>query len=142
MADSNSKIQELLLREVEHVRNEYDEAIRQTRLLERYAVLVTGLIWSWCVTNPGQAGVDVLIWFPAILTAVFGIRAWSLHCRALAARRYIAEVEPTFSPPKDLGWAQKQINRKFGTHGLVACTAYLFWGVVQVGTIVVPIMYG
>ncbi len=57
-------ITEFLMKEAEYIRKAYDERVSQTRALERYALLSTGIVWSWCATNFEFPAVKILVWMP------------------------------------------------------------------------------
>jgi hypothetical protein len=130
---------EYVLNECAHVRKSYDDRVNQTRALERYSIIATGGIWSWCATNPGSPEVALLKWMPAIITFLFGIRAWG-NAKAIAAtRNYLALVEQHLALPGNIGWGRYLEKHQ---EPRLAMTAYLFWAILQILTILVPILYG
>ena len=133
--------QEFLAKEIEIVRTSYSALIEETRRLERYSIFVTGLTWGWCASNTTNYAFNLLIWFPAVACNLFGLRAGAIHWQSLAARAYLELVEREFDLQNGLGWASTQIRQSKGVAALSAATAYLFWAVVGIGTIVVPYMY-
>ena len=132
---------DFLMKEVEHLRKNYDEFIEETRRLERYAIVVTGATWSWCAANTHNYAFGLLVWFPAFACALFGLRAAAIHYQSRAVRQYIANVEATFQLPAQLGWAGVQIQHSTGVPALVAVTAYIFWATVSLGTIAIPLIF-
>jgi hypothetical protein len=131
---------EFLLNELDQVRKDYEGFIEETRRLERYAIVIIGVTWSWCASNADSFAFHLLIWFPAAACALFGIRAGAIHVQARAARRYIANVERALELPIQLGWGNDQMKQSRGIPALVAITAYLFWFVVSVGTVAIPLI--
>lgn len=132
---------EFLLKEVEQVRKNYDEFIEETRRLERYAIFVTGVIWSWCASHTDSFAFSLLIWFPSFACALFGLRAAGVHFQARAARQYIANVETIFNLTNQLGWANTQLKNSTGVPAIVAVTAYVFWAIIGIGTTAIPLIY-
>jgi len=132
---------EFLLKELEQVRKDYEGFIEETRRLERYAIVVIGATWSWCASHEDSFAFSLLVWFPAVACALFGSRAAAIHIQARAARRYIAKVERALELPIELGWAADQMQQSTGIPAVVAITAYVFWFVVSVGTIAVPLIF-
>ena len=63
-------LSDYMVRESEHVRKVYDDRINQTRALEKYSLLATGAIWSWCATNLDSPAVHILIWNPSYLISL------------------------------------------------------------------------
>jgi hypothetical protein len=108
--------------------------------LERYAVVIIGVTWSWCASNANSFAFELLVWIPAVACALFGIRAGAIHVQARAARRYIANVERALELPIQLGWGRDQMKQSKGIPAFVAITAYLFWLVVTVGTVAIPLI--
>lgn len=134
----NPKSLEYLTTEAEHVRKAYAERVQQTRVLERYSLLATGGIWSWCVMHPEIPGVSILLWMPAVITFLFGIRAWGNAKAIYATRMYLSEVEEYLGLPEEFGWGR---HLKKNQEPRLALTAYLFWSILQLLTIFVPIFY-
>ena len=129
-------ITEFLMKEAEYIRKAYDERVSQTRTLERYALLSTGIIWSWCATNFEFPAVKILVWMPALITFLFGIRAWG-NARAMnSAREYLVELENKLSLPENMGWARYLTRNE---EPRLAFTAYIFWAVLQFFTLFVPL---
>jgi hypothetical protein len=131
---------DFLLKELEQVRKDYEGFIGETRRLERYAIVVIGVTWSWCASNVHSFAFSLLVWFPAAACALFGFRAAAIHVQARAARRYIAKVERALELPIQLGWGADQMQQSRGIPAIVAITAYAFWFVVSVGTIAIPLV--
>lgn len=131
-----------LLGELEYVRKNYDAAIEKIRQLERYVVVITGLTWGWCATNIGRPGFVILIWFPAFACLLFGLRAVGIHYRTVLIRRYLVKLETKINVPDELGWGRELSTFNHGMPLLITITSYLFWGMLQIGTVIVPILYG
>jgi hypothetical protein len=132
---------DFLLKEVEQVRKAYGEFIDQTRDLERYAILVTGTTWAWCASHADSYAFSLFVWFPALACGLFGLRAFGIHLRLMAARRYIAAIETVFLQSGPPGWARTQLAQDGGKPGVVAVTAYVFWAVLTVVTLGTPLFF-
>ena len=109
MQNEKNDIIEFLLKEAEHVRNAYDQRLSQTRALERYSLFTTGIIWAWCSTNIALPAVKLLVWMPALITFLFGIRAWGNQKVMYGARDYLVKLENKLSLPEDMGWGKHLI---------------------------------
>lgn len=131
-------IVEITIKEMEYVRNVCDERINQTRILERYSLLATGGIWSWCATNVEAPEVTLLKWMPAIITFLFGMRAWGYAKAIISAKDYLSILEKSMALPDEIGW-EKYLTQN--QEPRLAITAYLFWGILQSLTILVPPFY-
>ena len=129
-------LSDYMVRESEHVRKVYDDRINQTRALEKYSLLATGAIWSWCATNLDSPAVHILIWLPAVITFLFGVRAWGNAKAIYMTREYLAKIEDSISLPKDVGWGR---HLRDNDEPRLALTAYFFWGILQLLTFLIPI---
>jgi hypothetical protein len=129
-------LSEYLVKESEHVRKVYDDRINQTRTLERYSLLATGAIWSWCATNLDSPAVQILIWLPAVITFLFGVRAWGNAKAIYMTRDYLIKIENRISLPENIGWGK---HLRDNDEPRLALTAYLFWGILQIITILIPL---
>ncbi len=136
MQTENINLSEYIIKESEHVRKAYDDRVSQTRALERYSLLSTGIIWSWCATNYDLPTVKILIWMPALITFLFGIRAWGNAKAMYSTRDYLAKIESTILLPEDVGWGRHLKNKE---EPRLAITAYIFWGILQFFTLFIPI---
>lgn len=132
---------EVLGKEIEHLRTAHDIYIEETRKLERYAILVSGLTWSWCVANADNYAFNFLIWFPTIACNLFGMRAWGIHQQSKEVREYIASRERELGLGENGGWASLQIQQSKGKDSKSAKTAKLFWAIVCLGTFAMPCLY-
>ena len=124
-------VEKYLLKEAEFLRNIYNERAKETRLLERYSLLATGAIWSWCAANPDEQATKLLLWVPAIITCVFGVRAYSIGRIMRATREYLASLESKLGLPKDFGWGHQLKQQEPGQ----LYTALMFWFILQVFTL-------
>lgn len=115
--------------EIEHLRSLYQEYAGQTVELERYAVLVTGGIWSWYVANRTIPGIASLLWVPVLTTVLFGLRAWGVYGEMTRIARYLHHVERSQSLPDGVGWLEYTRRHP---RALRVATAYVFWGVLHV----------
>jgi hypothetical protein len=129
-----------LLSEAEYLRKVYYDSDKEIGVLERYALVASGAIWSWCAANADSAVFPVLVWLPLLLQILFGLRAWGIYRMMITTRRYLAEVEEkTVGLSKDLGW-----GRYLSQHGrgLRVATGYLFWAVLHAISILIALVYG
>jgi hypothetical protein len=136
MQNEKNDITEFLLKEAEHVRNVYDERVSQTRALERYSLFTTGIIWAWCSTNFEFPAVKILVWMPALITFLFGIRAWGNARAMYSARDYLAKLESKILLPEDIGWGKHLTKNE---EPRLSITAYIFWAVLQFFTLIIPL---
>ena len=138
MPDLEAVQNHFVMKEIEHLRKLSDNALNETRTLERFALVLTGVIWSWCATNFGLTKTVILIWFPALATFLFGIRAFGMYRYSLGIKKYILDAERHYQLPEHFGW--EKIEGRFGPE-LRVITSYMFWVVLQATTIVVPTLH-
>jgi hypothetical protein len=124
---------DFILKEYEALRREMEEAVKETRVLERSAVLATGAIWSWLV-GAGKPEYELAKWLPALIVLALGIRALLLTSHIDFLAKYFIEVEKSFLLPSGLGFEQ-QFKRKGKAKRL---SAYVFWAVLFVVVVVLP----
>lgn len=115
---SNSKLG-FLISEFEDRRKQILEIIRQIDNNERYALVVTGIFWSWLISTK-QSPNYLLTWIPTIIVGYFFIK-WRLLSKSITEiAEYIKKVEEIIDLPHSLGWERRQtsIRIKF---------TYLYW---------------
>lgn len=130
--------QDFFMKEIEYLRNGIDDAIKETRSIERYSLLATGVIWSWCATAQGNAGLKIIVWIPCVITLLLGIRSLGISKEISTIDRYLERVEGMVGLPGGFGWERNQAEKR---SPFEVKTAYLFWSVLQVGTIVIALLY-
>ncbi|MGI9487695.1 MAG: hypothetical protein ACR2RF_17815 [Geminicoccaceae bacterium] len=125
-----------LLREHEAVRTELDEAVRETRVLERYALLVTGAIWSWAMSIDNEF-YSWLAWLPLLLILFLAFRAFVLTMHIDDLARYLMKIEKKFELSGGLGF-----ETYFQDRGKVKrFSAYAFWCLLLITSIIIPIAF-
>jgi|GEM_PF-1581291 len=136
-ADISPEQTKYLSDEMDYLRSAYMEAVRETRVLERYALVATGVIWSWLAVNDAQGVMGYIVWFPAIITWLLGLRSWGIFKLLLSLRRYFALVEQSAELPGKLGWEKHKVDDR---ERFEVKTVWLFWFVLQTLTLVIPIV--
>src|SRR5262247_325279 len=98
----DASARDFILKEYEAVRREMEEAVGETRRLERNALLVVGAVWSWLVAAR-QPEFEWLKWLPALLAPLLFLRAIALTWHIDLIARYVSKVEEAVLP-KGLGF--------------------------------------
>ena len=129
----NKNAYDFISKEYEALRREMDEAVKETRVLERYALLATGAIWSWLI---GTSGYELAKWLPAFIVGFLGFRALALTSHIDFLGKYFAKVEKAFPLPSGLGFEQQFEGSSVAERK--RRTAYWFWGVLLFFTVVIP----
>lgn len=133
---AEARTQEFVLAEYSAIRSELEEAVRETRSLERFALIALGTIWSWVLAS-AKPGRELVLWLPALLIAFLGFRASELIKHIEFIGSYLAKVEATFSLPHGLGFEQNFLPRVHDKRR----TTYLFWSVLMFVAIVLPAVW-
>jgi hypothetical protein len=138
VSDKQSSIPESFVSsERDYLRSLCTDYSKETSALERYELTLAGLIWSWGVAHSTAIGVKALFFVPVLTTFLFGLRALAVYQVREAARTYLEELPKISGFPSTSGWEhylQKNV------HTLRVITAYAFWAVLQVITIVVGVV--
>jgi len=132
MSDFNA----YLLAESQTLKTAHADAIRETATLERFAVALTAGVWTWCFSNPRSVIVPVLLWTPALAICFLGLRALSHHLYAVRLTARIDRIQEHFRVPDEFRWSSLTVLRQSPFR---AGTAYAFWALAQVLTILVPL---
>ena len=140
MDDAAASREDYLSGEVEFLRNRYAEWVKETRVLERYALVTTGAIWSWGAVKfsnhefaPIIWAPVIIMWAPVIITLMFGLSTLGVYRNMVAAREYLLKIEKSVKLDEDFGWWQY-----LKAHGdpLRDRTGTAFWWVL------VPLTFG
>jgi len=115
---------EYLEGQLEYVRSLSRESFAEIRRLEHYALIGTIAIWSWLAGDGRIEQYGFMAWFPVVLTALFGIRAYGHYQYARAAAGHLREIEIHIGVPMELRWDQLEtgILPRLRVH-----TGFAFW---------------
>ena len=123
-----SVAQQFNLKEYEALRKEIDFVANEIKIFERYAVLASGAIWAWLVT---QHNSSFIAWFLPIVLALTGfLRNWGLrmHLRRLA--EYIRKIEDDQLRGSEIGGWEKYLGNDQGLRRQLI--NYLVWIVLVI----------
>ena len=138
-SSEKSKGKEFLIKEYEALRHQMDQFSKEIINMERWALIVSGAIWSWLATQ-GYASTPPLIFgSPATMTALLGLRSLGLHNTNILAGKYIFEIEKRFGVQiYGFGWEHKMHSKR----PIVSFLAgYLFWGILITSNVAIPYLY-
>ncbi len=127
---------EYLINEANYLRESFDTSAKEIGMLERYALLTTGTIWAWIVSNVDNSAfnIEYIIWLPLFIQVLFGLRAWSVYNDMRALLNYISEIEKSFKLTSNLGWAQYWTRNRSKYR---STTGYVFWIILNLATILI-----
>lgn len=122
----------------EALRKEIESCVEEIRIIERYALIGTGIVWAWLATN-AQLNVPYVIWWIPLLFSVFGLfRTVALATSVRRLARYIREkVEPLFCDQGVEGW---ETYRWKNVTPSIKLSVYTFWVLHSIATIAVPLI--
>jgi hypothetical protein len=122
--------------ERDYMRKLWSEYSKETSELERYALTLAGIIWSWCLSNSSASGTKVLIFLPALTTALFGLRAYAIFKMRRTIKMYMDELQKLSGLPSTFGW-----ENYLSGHGynIRIVTSYAFWVILHLSSIAIGI---
>lgn len=125
------------VREHASLRREIELDKQEMRRLEVYAVIGTGLVWSWIVTSSNP--VPEYAWFIPMLFSILGLlKTQGLIKSILIKAAYLRELEKAVSKFELLqGW-ENYIEEHRGEYP--SWLNWLFWLLLISVTIIVPIL--
>ncbi len=129
------------LREYESLRKEIEGYIRESRILERYALIGTWVVWVWLATHYySETPVNIpkiTWWIPCLFVFLSGFRAWALLQGIFRVSKYIYRIEQAFSYSETVtGWETFLKNEK--SLPVITISAVFFWILLLAVTIIVP----
>jgi len=83
-----------LLTELKHVRTVYESWAKETAAIEKFALVTTGAIWSWCATEVemGETA-QIILWAPFLICILFSWRARAIYEDMRVAISYLEKLE-------------------------------------------------
>jgi hypothetical protein len=128
---------EFHLQEYTALRKEADDTVAGIWALERYALLVTGTVYSWFASS--SVPIPPWAWaIPFAVNCLGGLRAWGLFNRLLTIDEYLKKLETMLAAP-GMGWEHVMGTRR-GT--VITDTAWMFWSVLDTATMIIAVWYG
>lgn len=128
-----------LLHEFDGLREELMECVKESRSLERNALLASGAIWAWAIANKTQAVYQPLLLVPPLIALLSALRAWSLWRHLKQISEYIQAVEAALSVPNELGWERRfAASKDYSKSG----SAIIFWASLVLSTVFAAVRYG
>jgi hypothetical protein len=120
------------------LRKEIESCVQEIRTLERYALLGTGIVWSWLAANP-QLNIPYLFWYIPLLFSLLGwFRTTALAVSVRRLSQYIREVEePYFCNEPGMGWETYRFAR---VQPSIKLSVYTFWIILSLVGVIVPIV--
>nr|VFK01301.1 MAG: hypothetical protein BECKLFY1418A_GA0070994_11416 [Candidatus Kentron sp. LFY] len=95
------------LEEYKWLRVEISGNVKETRALERYALLGAAAVWAWIFTNGGDSSLPPGAWYiPSVLVLTGALRSLTLWLDVRNIATYIREVESAVKDSRNniIGW--------------------------------------
>jgi hypothetical protein len=105
--DLPDSAKDFLKEEQKQRRQEIERLIGQIEGDQRYGLLITGLIWSWLVTNREKLQEPfalVVVFIPAGIMLFFLWRWWAIDKTVRQVGEYTKSLEWLFAVPEKFGW--------------------------------------
>jgi hypothetical protein len=129
---------QFLLQEHNQIREELMWDIKQISETERYAIIISGLIWAWLVTQQWNLSLIIAACIPALVTKMLQYKRNSLSDAIYSLAKYIYKVEDQFQPKNSseetLGWEHREKIKPFRSWSRTYW-ALLFWGNILIAII-------
>lgn len=140
-ANNKTPIIDFHLQQYASVRKEIEEFIRETRILERYAIIGTTAVWVWLLTHNFTTTTikntpKIVWWIPSLLVFLCAIRSLVLLKGILKASRYIRHMEKVFFYSEEIpGWETFVVKEK---QVFIKWSAIFYWLLMLSITVAVP----
>jgi hypothetical protein len=129
---------EFLLEEYKSLRTQIDEFMKDIMGLERWAVIVSGGLWSWLSTTEGKHLPGLIYWSPALLSLLFGLRSLGVYVMMRRTGKYILTVERQLDLPAGLGW---QIFLCKQRPPFATVSSVVYWCLLLAINVLIPLVY-
>ena len=129
---------QFLLQEYNQIPEELLWYIKQIAETERYAIIISGLVWGWLVTQQWNLSFIIAAFIPALATKLLQYKRKALSEVIWSVAQYIYKIEDIFELKNKsgevLGWEHRERVAPFRSWS----TTYwnlLFWGNVLIAII-------
>lgn len=138
MTNDDSIYERFLVEEYKALRTQIDNHMKDLLNLEKWALTVAGIFWSWFATVGPKNPPGLIYWCPAIMSFLFGMRALGLHVMNLQVGKYIRLVENRLSVSKPDGWENFLCSER---PRIVMVSAVAFWILLLLFNVLIPLLY-
>lgn len=139
MDSSGTERKGFFAEEIRSLRDQLKGTLLEARSLERYALMLTGVVWTWLATSKSRNLPEIGWWIPFFLILVILTREASLYMEIRRLAAYIRAKEELLLGEEG-GWEAEvwRSSRKIGTIR-VPFPAVLFWALMIGGTALGPL---
>jgi hypothetical protein len=121
------KLIDLFIKEFEYLKLEARDAISESRLIERNALIASAAVWAWFYAQPTRSAPLLYLKFIPLLLCLLGfLRAYALHVRLRRISEYVSLKEKQFGGNYTISW-ETHLNKM---PWLLTTTSATFWVIV------------
>ena len=118
------------------LRNEIEAFLKEIGVLITFGLLASGAVWGWILVNQDKVVSKGLLFIPAVLAVLLGLRAHALREGTKRANEHLARIEEEFGIEERLAWHARW-EKELPSVGLFSRSAwernalgpwlYVFW---------------
>ena len=135
----NDHQKEYFLQENSQLREEILENIKGINEAERYALIMSGAIWAWLVTQQWTLSFIIAVCIPALATGLLYRKREALSDAIKEKATYIKKIEGVFelksTEGEALGWERREREKNFKNWSKT------YWKLLLWGNIVIALIY-
>jgi hypothetical protein len=133
----------------ESLRKEIDEFLKEIGTLATSSILASAAVWGWILVNQDKIVSKFLLFVPAFLVFLAGMRAYALREGTLRANKHLARLERAFGFDERLGWhidSEKQFTLHSGNFwsslgsNPLGPWLYIFWFCISVLNLILAVL--
>ncbi|MCP4696634.1 MAG: hypothetical protein GY862_07275 [Gammaproteobacteria bacterium] len=123
-------------REFESLKKEIAVSISEERILERYTIVGTGIVWVWLLANPNMEIPKIGWWIPLLFAVLSALRSFTLLLSIRRMAKYIKQIEIIARFSSELpGWEHYCEENRLP---FISISAGLFWAITLLSTAIAP----
>jgi hypothetical protein len=127
------------LREYEALHKEMRSSSRELFTLELYAVIGSGIVWTWLATAKLEHQPPRILWWIPLLFSFLGIlRTRALFSSIGRTSEYLQLMEKAFCKEGVLSGWETFIHKPENQKQYIRWTTWLFWIIFLIATILIP----
>lgn len=135
--DIDLKLIDLFGKEFEQLKLEARDAVAESRLVERNALIASAAIWAWYLSQPNTTpAIQLIKYLPATICAFGWLRAFALYTRLRRVSEYLQQKESQFGGYTVLGWETALAKMPL----VLTYTSIAFWLTISISNILVAVL--
>lgn len=136
---------DFLITEYQACISERKDIIHETNNLERNSLIALGIVWTWLYSqNAVNGGMKDIAWFiPFFIIGMSALRVKSLNVMLESTETYLQSLEVELGKKDGMFQQYKKLRKKTKKgrkrKTLLGFSAYLYWGMLVLVSIVIPL---